>query len=85
MMIFITYFKSDGSIATPCGTCNVEQNISVFGDKAEIMAQIYDVTNITLKDENLEQQFLNELIKGSYKIDINTRQPVKVKTDIEFI
>jgi cytidine deaminase len=84
-MIFITYFKEDGSIATPCGTCNVEQDISVFGDKSEIMAQIYDITNITLKDESQEQQFLNELIKGSYKININTKQPIKVKNDIEFI
>jgi hypothetical protein len=88
-VIYITYYKTDGEIATPCIVSSTEQTFdSVFGARAEEMKLIYESLTISLNDNNRENDFLNELMKN-YKVDITTKQLIKKENnnalDISYI
>ncbi|WP_286909321.1 hypothetical protein [Clostridium sp. UBA1652] len=85
-MIFITYYKSDGKITAPCIASEVEQSFKdVFGERADDMNLIYDSININLKDSSKEISFLNEVIRGAYKVDVVNKKLVKIENEIEYI
>ncbi|WP_315112895.1 hypothetical protein [Clostridium intestinale] len=85
-MIFITYYKSDGKITAPCIASEVEQSFKdVFGERADDMNLIYDSININLKDSSKESTFLNEIIRGGYKVDVDNKKLLKIENEIEYI
>lgn len=72
----ITYIKETGEIISPIQTSpEVLSMEDVFGEKATIMSNIYDVVNIV---DNME--VFNSIF--NYCVDINTKE-VKLKNSIK--
>ncbi|GFZ30718.1 hypothetical protein CSC2_12440 [Clostridium zeae] len=83
-MIFITYYKRDGEITSPCIVDENEQTLeSLFGDRAGDIKQICDSISFSLEDGSKESGFLNEIIRGNYKVNLETKQLEK-KSSEEF-
>ncbi|MBK1809334.1 hypothetical protein JHL18_01570 [Clostridium sp. YIM B02505] len=73
-MIYITYYKSDGEITTPCIVSETEQNFNdIFGNRAEEMTLIYDSLSFSLGNIDQENIFLNDIIRGNYKVNLETK------------
>ena len=72
----ITYIKETGEIVSPVQTSSKPLTMEdVFGEKASIMSNIYDVVNIV---DNMD--VFNSIF--NYCVDINTKE-VKLKNSIK--
>lgn len=72
----ITYIKETGEIVSPVQTSSKALTMEdVFGEKAPIMSNVYDVVNIV---DNMD--IFNSIF--NYCVDINTKE-VKLKNSIK--